>query len=214
MRIGLSGLVLVSAMSLSAPLAAQAPPGVYGQTFDEAFFNGDRKVILSATADALRAMKPKDGAYLAEVGRAHLAALDKSKATEAFKLAEALEPKDGKVLRLIALAWLRQGFKSEALESYERVMQRDPKNKEILTLCAVDLAEVAQISQAEAFMNQVVLLDHERWESFLAFGRAFLVCGQRKKAAPWFARAVLLKPKEEKVLAEISRAFVDTQTVF
>lgn len=214
MRISICGLVLASGMSLCAPLAAQTPPGIHGQSFDEAFFNGERKVILSATAEALRVLKPKDADYLAEVGRAHLAALDKAKATEAFKLAEALEPKDGNVLRLIAVAWLRQGFKNEALESYERVMQRDPKNKEILTQCAVDLAEVAQIPQAEVFMNQVALLDHERWESFLAFGRAFLVCGQRKKAAPWFARAVLIKPKEEKVLAEITRAFVDTQTVF
>lgn len=200
-------------MRLALSLLLMAP-GLSAQTFDETFFNGDRKAILSATAEALRGLKPKDADYLAEVGRAHLAALDKNKATEVFKLAEALEPKDGKVLRLIALAWLRQGFKSEALEAYERVMQRDPKNKEVLTLCAVDLAEVAQIPQAEAFMNQVALLDKDRWESFIAFGRAFLVCGQRKKAAPWFARAVLIKPREEKVLAEISRAFVDTQTVF
>lgn len=200
MRLALSFLLMV--------------PGLSAQTFDEAFFNGDRKVILAATAEALRSLKPKDATYLAEVGRAHLAALDKAKASEVFKLAEALEPKDGKVLRLIALAWLRQGFKNEALEAYERVMQRDPKNKEVLTLCAVDLAEVAQIPQAEAFMNQVAMLDKGRWESFVAFGRAFLVCGQRKKAAPWFARAVLVKPREEKVLTEISRAFVDTQTVF
>lgn len=198
--------------TLCLTFALLAPLGA--QTFDEAFFNGERKAILASTAEALRALKPKDAVYLAEVGRAHLAALDKAKAQEAFKLAEALEAKDGKVLRLIALAWLRHGYKTEALEGYERVMQRDPKNKEVLTLCAVDLAEVGQLPQAEAFMNQVAQLDGGRWEAFLAFGKALLVAGQRKKAAPWFARAVLLKPKEEKVLAEITRAFADTQTVF
>jgi len=45
------------------------------------------------------------------------------------------------------------------------------------------------------------------------FGRALLVAGQRRKAAVWFARAVALKPNEEKVFLEISRAFAETQSV-
>jgi hypothetical protein len=45
------------------------------------------------------------------------------------------------------------------------------------------------------------------------FGRALLVAGQRKKAAVWFARAATLKPNEEKVFLEISRAFAETQSV-
>lgn len=182
--------------------------------FDEAFFNGDRKAILSASAEALRTLKPKDALYLVTAGRAHLAALDKAKAQDLFRLAEMLEPKDGKVLRGIANAWLKHGYKSEALSAYELVRMRDPKNKEVLAECAVDLAEVAQVREAEAFMDLVVLLDKDRWEAFIAFGRAFLVSGQRKKASPWFARAVMVKPGEEKVYAEIAKAFADAQSVF
>lgn len=182
--------------------------------FDEAFFAGDRKAILAGSAEALRTLKPKDAPYLVRCGRAYLAAVDKTRAQELFRLAEALEPKDGKVLRGIADAWLKHGYKSEALEAYELVRQRDPGNKEVLAQCAVDLAEVAQIREAEAFMDMVALQDRDKWEYFLAFGKALLVSGQRKKAAGWFARAVAVKPKEEKVYAEIIQAFADTQAVF
>lgn len=192
---------------LATALAAQS-------RFDEAFFNGDRKALLVGTAEALRTLKPKDAKYLVECGRAYLAALDKAKAEEVFRLAEALEPKDGLVLRGMANAWLKNGYKSEALEAYERVRQRDPKNKDVLLLCAVDLAEVAQVREADAFMELLVSQDKDKWEAFLAYGKALLVSGQRKKAAPWFALAVAVKPKEEKVLAEIARAFADTQAVF
>ncbi len=191
-------------------LAAQAPKPT---VFDEAFFNGDRRAILQGCADKARAMKPKDAKYLAECGRAYLAALDKHKAEVAFKEAEAREAKDGLVLRLIAQAWLKHGYKTEALEGYEKIAARDPKNKEALTQAAVDLAEVGLVNESERYMGAVVALDKEGWERFLAFGRALLVAGQRKKAATWFARAAALKPNEEKLFLDISRTFAETQSV-
>ncbi|MBK8724875.1 MAG: hypothetical protein IPL96_02170 [Holophagaceae bacterium] len=33
------------------------------------------------------------------------------------------------------------------------------------------------------------------------------------EGAPWFARAIAVKPKEEKVYMEIARAFAETQSV-
>lgn len=192
--------------------------GLCGQTpkppaFDEAFFAGDRPAILAACADRALALKPKDARYLAECGRAYLAALDKAKAEAALKAAEAREPKDGLVLRLIAQAWLKHGYKTEALEGYEKIAKRDPKNKEAITAAAVDLAEVGLVNEAERYMGVLVALEKDDWERFLLFGRALLVAGQRKKAAAWFARATALKPGEEKVFLEISRAFAETQSV-
>ena len=192
-------------------LAAQAPKTT--PAFDETFFGGDRRAILEGCADKARSIKPKDAKYLAECGRAYLAAMDKPKAVEAFKEAEAREYKDGQVLRLIAQAWLKHGYKTEALEGYEKILQRDPKNKEAITRAAVDLAEVGLVNEAGRYMGVMVTLEGDSWERFLQFGRALLVAGQRRKAAVWFARAVVLKPNEEKVYLEISRAFAETQSV-
>ncbi|MBI1751534.1 MAG: hypothetical protein HY014_17005 [Acidobacteria bacterium] len=192
-------------------LCAQAPkPAV---VFDEAFFAGDRRAILEGCADRARAIKPKDAMYLAECGRAYLAAMDLPRATEAFKEAESREAKDGQVLRLIAQAWLRHGYKSEALEGYEKIAVRDPKNKEALAQTAVDLAEVGLANESERYMGLVASLDKDGWERFLAFGRALLVAGQRKKAAAWFARAAALKPNEEKLFLGMARAFAETQSL-
>ncbi len=195
-------------LSLSAQTTKPGPA-----VFDEAFFAGDRRVILEGCADKARSLKPKDAKYLAECGRAYLAALDKPKAEAAFKEAEARESKDGQVLRLIAQAWLRHGYKSEALEGYEKIVQRDPKNKEAVTQAAVDLAEVGLVNEAERYMGVLLVLEKGDWERFLLFGRALLVAGQRKKAAAWFARAVALKPNEEKLFLDISRTFAETQSV-
>jgi Flp pilus assembly protein TadD len=195
-------------------LLAQGPaPNPTVVVFDEAFFAGDRRVILEACADRAKLLKPKDAKYLAECGRAYLAALDKPKALAAFQDAETREPKDGQVLRLIAQSWLRHGYKSEALEGYEKIVVRDPKNKEAITLAAVDLAEVGLVNEAERYMNLLATLEKGDWQRFLLFGRALLVAGQRKKAAAWFARATTLKPNEEKLYLEISRTFAETQSV-
>jgi tetratricopeptide (TPR) repeat protein len=204
MRIAILALAALS-------LAAQAPKPT--PIFNEAFFNGDRRAVLQACADKVRSIKPKDAKYLAECGRAYLAALDKPKAMAAFRDAETREPKDGQVLRLIAQAWLKHGYKTEALEGYEKIVLRDPKNKEVITLAAVDLAEVGLVNEAERYMGVLVALDKDNWERFLQFGRALLVAGQRKKAAVWFARAATLRPNEEKLFLEISRTFAETQSV-
>ena len=201
-------LVLFALVALS--LGAQTPAA---RSFDEAFFNGDRRAILAACADRTQLLKPKDAKYLAECGRAYLAAMDRPKAEATFKEAEQRESGDGQVLRLIALGWLRNGYKTEALETYEKILKRDPKNKDALTSAGVDLAEVGLVSEAERYMGALATLEPEDWERFLLFGRALLVAGQRQKAARWFARVVALKPDEEKAFLEITRAFADTQSV-
>lgn len=194
---------------LSMPLLAADPPGL-----NEAFFNGDRRSVLVGLAERLNSLKPGDAKFMVDCGRAHLACLDKPKALGYFKRAEAKEPKDGQLLRIIAQAWLRHGYKNEALETYNLVLVRDPKNKEALVLSAVDLAEVGLVAEAEKYMNAHLALEKEDWRAFITFGRAFLVGGQRQKASFWFAKALAVKPKEEKAYQEILRAFTETQAVF
>jgi tetratricopeptide (TPR) repeat protein len=203
-------LLALATLSLSAQIPAAKGPA---PIFNEAFFSGDRRAVLQGCADRALSLKPKDAKYLAECGRAYLAALDRPKAEVAFKEAEARETKDGEVLRLIASAWLKHGYKTEALEGYEKIVKRDPKNKNALTQAAVDLAEVGLVNEAERYMSVVELLENDAWERFLAFGRALLVAGQPKKAAVWYARAAALKPNEEKLFLEIARAVADTQSV-
>lgn len=192
---------------LSTSLAAQ------NTKLDEAFFAGERKQVLREMAERLRVENRRNALILAECGRAYLAGLDALTARDILKAAEEREPKDGRVLRMIALAWLKNGYKAEALSAYERVLERDPKNNEALTQCGVDLAEVGLMTEAEKFMKALTAREPEEWESFLAFGRACLLGGQRKQAAAWFAKALEVKPKEEQILLEIMRAFTETQSV-
>lgn len=194
---------------LALPLFAQAPT----PKFDETFFNGDKKAVLEGCAQMAQSMKPKDAKWLAEYGRAYLAAGDQAKAKACFKDAEARESGDGQVLRLIALGWLKNGFKNEALETYEKILVRDPKNKDALVDSAVDLASVVMPQYADRFMEQYAKLEDGDWEKFLVFGRAYLGSGLREKAAHWFARAVAVKPGEEKVYLEISKAYADSQAL-
>ena len=201
-------LLLGAALTLTAQAPKPTPT-----VFNEAFFSGDRRSVLQGCADKALSLKPKDAKYLAECGRAYLAALDRPKAEAAFKQAEEREAKDGEVLRLISQAWLKHGYKTEALENYEKIVKRDPKNKDALTEAAVDLAGVGLVNEAERFMAVVQHLEPDAWERFLAFGRALLVAGQPKKAAVWYARAAALKPDEEKLFLEIARAVADTESV-
>lgn len=198
---------LIALTLTAAALSAQTAK------LDERFFAGERKLVLREMAERLKVEKRRDALVLAECGRAFLAGLDTAKAREALKAAEEREPKDGRVLRLIALAWLKNGYKAEALSTYEWVLQRDPRNKEALTQCGVDLAEVGLMGEAEKFMKAFVAREPEGWESFLAFGRACLMGGQRRQAAAWFAKALEVKPGEETILLEIMRAFAETQSV-
>lgn len=194
---------------LLAPAAfAQTP-----QALDEAFFRSERRQVLRVITERARAMKPDETNYLPEYARGYLGALEKAKAEEVLRLAEKKEPKDGEVLRLIGFAWLKGGYKSEALSAYELILQRDPKNKEALLQSAIDLAEVGQVTDAEKFMRAYEARENEDWKAFTRFGRAYLLGGYRKHAAPWFAKAVALRPKDEDVLMEILRAFADTQAV-
>lgn len=180
---------------------------------DEAFFNRDRATVLREVTERAYQRKDGDAKLMAEYGRACLAAMDLKRGKEFLQMAEAKESKDGEVLRLIALAWLKNGYKTEALAMYEQISRRDPRNKDAVAQSAIDLAEVGLVAEAEQYMKAYQAREPEEWKVFLEFGRALLTGGHRKKAAPWFARAVAIKPKEEKVLLEIMRAFTETQSV-
>lgn len=196
------------AITATVSLLAQAPV-----QFDEAFFNGDRARVLREVTNRAKSLNDGDAKLLAEYGRAYLAALDVQKGKDLLRQAEAKESKDGEVLRMIALAWLKNGFKAEALSAYEQILRRDPKNTEALGHSGVDLAEVGLVNEADKFMKAFLVREPEEWRTFLSFGRAYLTGGFRKQAAPWFARAVQVKPDEEDVMVEILRAFTDTQSV-
>jgi Flp pilus assembly protein TadD len=199
-------LVLLTSLALGAQT-----PDI--PKFDETFFKGDRKAILIACADQARSIKPKDAKWLAEYGRAYLAALDRPRAEAAFREALLKEPKDGEVHRLIGNAWLKHGFKPQALEAYGRILLLDGKNKEALAASAIDLAEVGLVAESDKFTAAYLAQEKDDWKTFLLFGRSYLASGNRDRAAKWFAKAVEIKPKEEKVFLEISRAFAESQAV-
>jgi tetratricopeptide (TPR) repeat protein len=200
--------ILLGILATSSLALAQTPIPL-----DEAFFNRDRSAVLREVTERAFQRKEGDAKLLAEYGRACLAAMDLKRGKDFLQMAEAKESKDGEVLRLIALAWLKNGYKSEALAAYEQITRRDPKNKEALAQSAIDLAEVGLVAEADRYMKAYVQMEPEEWKAFLAFGRALLTSGHRKLASPWYARAVAIKPKEEKVLLEIMRAFTETQSV-
>jgi len=77
-----AALLALAALALAAQAPKPAP------IFNEAFFNGDRRAILAGCADRVHSLKPKDAKYLAECGRAYLAARDKPKAEAAVREAE------------------------------------------------------------------------------------------------------------------------------
>ena len=62
-------------------------------------------------------------------------------------------------------------------------------------------------------MDAYETLEEDDWKAFAAFGRALLVGGHRKAAAPWFAKAVAHRSGKHDVLLEILRTFADTQSV-
>ena len=162
---------LAFGLGLSCLLSAQTP----GAKFTESFFKGDRKAVLQACADEARAIKPKDAKWLAEYGRAYLAALDKPKAEAAFKEALAKEPKDGEVHRLIGNAWLKHGFKQQALEAYGLILSLDAKNEDALVAAALDLAENAVDAAAalrldrltDAFLLPGAFAARAKWSAVL-----------------------------------------------
>lgn len=45
------------------------------------------------------------------------------------------------------------------------------------------------------------------------YGRAYDAADLREKAAHWFAKAVAVKPGEEKICLEISKAYADSQAL-
>ena len=172
---------------------------------------GDAKGPLAACADRLEFLKPKDGKLLAEAGRFQLLAGNVRKGEDLLRFAEMMDPKDREVMRLIGLAYLKAGRRKDAVAAYEKILGRDGGPRRALANAGVDLAEAGIIREAERFMDGFALLEPNDWEVFIAFGRAHLRGGARLSAAPWFHRAIVLKPQEERVYLEIGRAYSDSR---
>ena len=176
---------------------------------DEAALAGDSKAPLAACAERMEFLKPKDGKLLAEAGRFQLLAGHARKGEDLLRFAEMMDPKDREVMRLVGQAYLKAGRRKEALAAYEKVLGRDGGSRKAIANAGMDLAEAAAGTEAERYMNGFALLEPNDWESFVAFGRAYLRGGLRRSAAPWFHRALLLKPQEERVYLEIGRAYAE-----
>jgi cytochrome c-type biogenesis protein CcmH/NrfG len=182
-------------------------PGLLAQ--DEAFFAGSPKAVLEMAAQKLEALKPKDAKLMAEAARLHFLAGETRKGEELVRFVELLDPKDSDIQRLMGRALLAAGRKAQALAVYDKVLARDSPSKKPVALSAIDLAEARMPKDAGRFMDAYVGLDSKDWETFVAFGRAFLKAGDRKSAAPWFHRATVLQPDEENVFLGIGQAIAD-----
>lgn len=183
--------------------------GAQGGRLDTAGLAGDSKGVLSACAERLESLKPKDGKYLAEAGRFQLLAGNTRKGEDLLRFAEMMDPKDREVLRLVGQAYLKAGRRKEALEAYAKLLQRDGGPRKGIAHAGVDLAESGLPREAERYMDAYALLENNDWESFIEFGRAHLKAGARRLAAAWFQRALILKPGEERAYLEIGKAFAE-----
>jgi cytochrome c-type biogenesis protein CcmH/NrfG len=177
---------------------------------DEAFFAGNPRPVLEMAAQKLEALKPKDAKLMAEAARFYFLAGQTRKAEELLRFAELLDPKDSDVQRLLGRALLAAGRKAQALAAYEKVLVRDSPSRGPVAQSAIDLAEARLPKEAARFMDAYIGLDSKDWETFVAFGRAYLKAGDRKSAASWFHRAMVLQPTDEDVYLGIGRAFSDT----
>jgi cytochrome c-type biogenesis protein CcmH/NrfG len=177
---------------------------------DEAFFAGNPKAVLEMTAQKLEALKPKDAKLMAEAARLHFLAGETREGEELVRFVELLDPKDSNIQRLMGRALLAAGRKAQALAVYDKLLARDSPSKKPAALSAIDLAEARMPKDAGRFMDAYIGMDSKDWETFVAFGRAYLKVGDRKSAAPWFHRATVLQPNEENVFLGIGQAIADT----
>jgi predicted Zn-dependent protease len=177
---------------------------------DEAFFAGYPKPVLELAAQKLEALKPKDAKFMAEAARFYFLAGQPRKGEELLRFAELLDGKDSEVQRLVGRALLAAGRRPQALAAYDKVLLRESPDRSAVAQSAVDLAEARLSRDAARFMDAYIGLDSKNWETFLAFGRAYLKGGDRKSAAPWFHRAMVLQPTDEDVYLGLGRAFADT----
>ena len=177
---------------------------------DEAFFAGNPKAVLEMTAQKLEALKPKDAKLMAEAARLHFLAGETREGEELVRFVELLDPKDSDIQRLMGRALLAAGRKAQALAVYDKLLARDSPSKKPAALSAIDLAEARMPKDAGRFMDAYIGMDSKDWETFVAFGRAYLKVGDRKSAAPWFHRATVLQPNEENVFLGIGQAIADT----
>jgi len=182
-----------------------------GGRLDTAGFASDAKGVLAGCAERLEALKPKDGKYLAEAGRFQFLAGNPRKGEDLLRFAEMMDPKDREVHRLIGLALLKAGRRKEALAAYDKVLLRDGGSRRALATSGMDLAEAGLPRDAERYMDAYALLEGNDWETFIAFGKAHLKAGARRLAAPWFQRALILKPAEERAFLEIGRVFAESR---
>lgn len=176
---------------------------------DEAFFAGNSKPVLEMAAQKLETLKPKDAKVMAEAARFYFLAGQTRKAEDLLRFVELLDGKDSDVQRLVGRALLAAGRKAQAVAAYDKVLVRDSPSRSAVAQSAIDLAEARLAKDAARFMDAYVGLDSKDWETYLAFGHACLKGGDRKAAAPWLYRAMVLQPTDEEVFLGIGRAFAD-----
>lgn len=187
-------------------MAALALPGL-GQSPDEAFFKGDPKQVMLACAEKARALAPRKERILAQVGRAYLVAEDRPKAEAMFHGAF---KGDAETQRLIGQAWLECGFKDEAKSAFIILPAKAGySGKNALAAAAVNLMDGGLVQLAEDLMRTAFQLDPRDWQNVTAYGRACLRQGHQDLAAPWFAKIMTTRRKEEGLWNEVALALAD-----
>ena len=189
------------ALALGCVLGAQVP-----ERPTEAFFKGDPTQVMLACAERAASLKPRKDRVLAQVGRAHLIAGDRTKAESYFSR---VVGGDGEAFRWMGQAWLECGHPKVGVATLLKVAEQDPAAKNIQRDAAVVLMDAGFAKEADEVMTGAFRVAPRDWQNVAAFGRACLRQNRQDLAAIWFERIMTTRRKTEGLWNEIALAFAD-----
>jgi tetratricopeptide (TPR) repeat protein len=188
-------------LAFGCSLGAQVPDPI-----TEAFFKGDPTQVMLACAERAVSLKPRKEPVLAQVGRAHLIAGNKSKAEAYFQKASTGE---AEAQRWIGQAQLECGDAKTGVATLLDVTGQNLRAKNAKKDAAVLLMAFGFPKEADATMSGAYAMGPRDWQNVTAFGRACLRQKRQDLAAVWFERIMKTQRKEEGLWNEIALAFAD-----
>jgi hypothetical protein len=188
-------------LALGCTLGAQVP-----DPLTEAFFKGDPTQVMLACAEKAVSLKPRKEPVLAQAGRAHLIAGNKSKADAYFQMAATGE---ADTQRWIGQAQLECGDAKAGVSTLLGVSGQSLRAKNAKRDAAVLLMDFGFPTEADAVMSGAYAMAPRDWQNVTAFGRACLRQKRQDLAALWFERIMKTQRREEGLWNEIALALGD-----
>ncbi len=107
-------------------------------------------------ADQIQAVKPNDGAVLAEIGKVRLASGQLPQAVAALQRATELEPGDWRTRSALGVAHDRLGDRARAEENYRGALAISPDNPVVLNNLALSRAMANDLAGARELLQRAV----------------------------------------------------------